>query len=274
MMKHSLKIIIALFIITCTYSACKQNAVDPAAPVDTKALSMQIASSLYKSLTGQYGGANVNDGIKAPSNIFNQKGLSVSNPPNPLCGYAIDTAFNNTVKVKDSTNNFAGKFHFVYTCTNNIVNGYTVYDSLRNTQNGPTFSNIYMVAQNYAVVALDNTYKFVSMDGYIHVSLFNGVLNGKGSTTQYHSTSSQFVLKGLQVNFATSVADVTTGIATFSTQIANLDPTTPIDGFFGGFSGYIQFLGNHKAKLYLQTSGQNQYSIYLIDYVAGTVTAI
>ncbi|HVW98566.1 MAG TPA: hypothetical protein VHA56_21545 [Mucilaginibacter sp.] len=268
----SLLILITACILFVFNEGCKKNQIKANTPksVDFKSLSSKVALNFMQAVSGKIGGANINDGIKAPSGItMNVKGLRLFSV-NPLCGYAIDTAYNFSVVSGDSTKAYKGDFHFTYTCSTDNVDGYTVRDSLTNTEVGALFNNTYTLGQNYVVKALDNTYTFVSMDGYVASTVFDRVLNAGGATVEYHYLAGQYNLTGLTVKITNGVADITSGTSKFFVFITNLDPTTSIDGSFYGYAGTITFLGNHKAKLTIESPSQS----YMVDLLTGEVTPL
>ena len=264
--------ILCLAGITLFYTACKKNTVKPAATttttIDYGKLSSQTAVTFYKSITGQYGGADVSKGIKSP---FSAKVTGRAlNSTAPLCGFVIDTSYNYTIdtgpdihSLTDTLKTYSGTFRFQYTCTGGNVNGYHINDTVRyQEQNAFTFSNSTNVTQNYSVKALDQTFKLVSMDGTLNsVAAFVQTFNEQG--TALHA---DYVLTGLRVNFASGIADVTEGTATFhivyQPWLSLGFPPTPQT-----YDGSILFLGNHKAKLTI-----NPGHVYLVDLLTGAVT--
>ena len=262
------------------YASCKKSANTHSAKtaaIDYKALSGQIALNLAQSLSGKYGGTNINDGISLPKNMSHSvRGLAV-NSINTLCGFIVDTAFNNKVTTHDTTKTVQGNFHFVFNCDANVLDGYTVSESFINADSGYRFTDYNSVSQSYVVKALDNTYKLVSMDGNINVDIQNSFFvapdpriarGDQGS----HSLSSQYVLAGLHVNFSSGIADITSGKATFTTTTFDLNANTPIDGVITFLSGDIVFLGNHKARL--NFSGFTPPLSFMVDLLTGVVTKI
>src|ERR1700761_2366917 len=218
------------------YTSCKKESkpvTTTTSTIDYKNLSSQVAMAFYKSITGQYGGTDVTKGITLPSNInvASHAGLRL-NSTNSLCGFIVDTTYNTKATVGDTAKTFWGNFHFTYTCSTTTPDGYAVHDSLVNTEVGPTFNNTFMVAQDYVVKALDQTYKVVSMNGTIKNSIQDFIKDPAHplATTGFFTLATNYKLTGLVVNFSTGVADVTTGTATFTTFGYREDSTTPIDG--------------------------------------------
>jgi len=256
------------------YTGCKKNTIKPIATktaVDYKALSSKLAVTFYKSITGQYGGTDVSKGIKSPFGT-NAAGHKTVFSTVPLCGFAIDTSYNYTipdpVRQFDTVHRYQGSFHFVYTCTGGAVNGYNVDDSVRNeVSQYIAFDNVYGVGQHYAVQALDQTYKLVSMNGSLRSDVNDvGAFNESGS--YLHAS---YGLTGLVVNFASGTADITSGTTTFHVEY--------LQGWSIGippqyqqptiYDGTIEYLGNHKAKLTI-----NPGHVYIVDLITGVVTPV
>jgi hypothetical protein len=284
-MKFTFKITIAVLIsIVVFYTACKKSENKSTAATtsttDYKALSSQIASGLYKSLTGSYGGININDGISQPKTGAANRKLQVTNRANSLnpvslCGFVVDTAFNSKVTAHDTTKTVKGSFHFVYNCDANVLDGYTVNETYTAADSGAHFTDYNSVAQNYVVKALDNTYKLVSMDGTNSVNIQNTfyvtpdprIARGDQGV---HTLSNAYVLTGLKVDFSSGIADITTGVSTFTSEAFDINANTAIDGTNVFLSGKIEFLGNHKAKL--SFNGFTPPLAFMVDLLTGTVT--
>lgn len=255
------------------YTACKKNTAKPAtaAGISYEKLSSQLATTFYKSITGQYGGIDVSKGIVSPFSAKTsgyQRLNTVS--ANPLCGFVIDTVYqyNNASKDLDTNYSHYGNFDFKYVCDNGQVDGYTTITLVRLEANSGYVGNNYYdnyndLGQVDTVKALDATFKLVSMNGKIAAT------SSLAQGGQNNYLNSFYQLKGLKINFTSGVADVTTGIATFHTVYfpdhpdnINIDPYT--------YDGTIQFLGNHKAKLTINTN--NTTYVYLVDLITGVVT--
>jgi len=269
-MKRTFKLILLFTAFALVYSSCKKSETTVVkSKTDYAALSGRIAVDLYKSITGQYGGANINNGIKAPVNLAGNKNarafsaLSMS----PLCGFTIDTSYNYNQTAADTSINFSGNFHFVYTCSTDIPDGYVVRDSITNTYSGAAFNTVYNVAQDYKVQALDKTYKTVSMNGYNYSSHNYRVINGQ-VTLGFDFVYSDFKLLGLVVDVSGSVPDVVSGTSTFYNFEYNNLPGGPIDGVETTTTGTITFLGNHQAEI--STGGKN----YMVNLLTGVVTPL
>ncbi len=266
-MKPSLKLIPVLLICASVlvYTACKTNAVKPTVKTtsNVKSISSQIALNLYASITGKFGGTNIKDGIKAPSS-FSHRGPAI-NTLNSLCGYIIDTVYNSSIPGVDTTKTFTGEFKFIYTCSASTVDGYTVYDSLKNVANGAAFMDTALVVQSYLVKASDPSFKTFSINGYIKSYIDNLT---PGTPAQFNLLSSSYGLSGLTVDNTSGTPDVTTGTAKFST-------TATSQGSTGGpvtasYTGTIVFLGNHMATLTVTTGGITY--VYTANLLTGVLS--
>jgi hypothetical protein len=270
-MKTNLTRIIAiLFAVVVLYASCKKTANKPGTvqTTDYASLSSTIALNLVTSLNGKYGGTNIRDGIKVPSSLSpSHKGLVLYSPV-PPCGYTIDTAFSTSSTAADTAKTSKGNFKFIFTCSTNSVNGYIVQDSLVNTETGTTFSNLFMVAQHYTVVALDQTFKLFSVNGSIQTAICEKVLNAT-VVTSYHNLSGFYTLNNLQANITSGILDITSGVATFNMTQTNLNTAVSPTPASTIYTGKIEFLGNHSAKLTIDPS-----HVYMVNLLTGIVTAI
>ena len=253
------------------YTACKKSETKP----DAKTLSAidtsnaKIALNLMHGLTGVYGGANINDGVKAESNITDgQNHGAIIFKKVPLCGFTIDTTFNRKAKSADSAKTFFGNFKFIYTCSTDRPDGYIVHDSLVNVATSTRFKNSFTAAQDYTVKALDTTYKLVSTNGSI-LSVTDNAIYEDGFSVGYDYNYNSYSLKGLKIDFTKGSADIITGTAEFKSTTSYLHvgdkEATEVSN-----TGTITFLGNHKARLHLNEKNKS----YSVDLLTWVVTAI
>jgi len=258
--------LLLLFAVVCCYVSCKKTANKPVNKntIDYAALSKQIVVTLQQSISGKYGGTNINDGIKAPSHISASHTGPALFSVNALCGFTIDTTYNTTATAGDTAKTFFGNFKFVYTCSTGNPDGYAVHDSLINTETGPLFSNSFTTAQDYHVQALDQTYKLVSMNGY----LFSLVKSDLPTSYVYIG----YKLQGLTVDLSSGTADITSGTALLNITIQQKDPGQP-DFEVTMQQGTLVYLGNHMAKLTLGLSNGSSQS-YLVNLLTGQVTPV
>jgi len=249
------------------YTACKKPPAKTASAIDTS--STKIAINLMQGLSGAYGGANINDGVKAESNITDgQNHGAIVFKKVPLCGFTIDTTFNTKAKAADSAKTFFGNFKFIYTCSTDRPDGYIVHDSLVSIATSTTFKNRFTAAQDYTVKALDSTYKLVSTKGSI-LSITDNAIYQDGFSVGYDYNYNSYTLSGLKIDFTKGSADIITGVANFKSTTSYLHPgdkaATEVN-----YTGTITFLGNHKARLHINEKNKS----YTIDLLTGIATAI
>lgn len=265
------RIILMAAVVLFFYTACRKSATKP----DVKTLSAidtsntKIALNLMHGLTGVYGGASINDGVKAESNITDGQshGATVFKKV-PLCGFTIDTTFNTKAKSADTAKIFFGNFKFIYTCSADRPDGYIVHDSLVNVATSTRFKNSFTAAQDYTVKALDTTYKLVSTNGSI-LSVTDNAIYQDGFSVGYDYNYNSYTLRGLKIDFTKGSADIITGVAEFKSTTGYLHvgdkAVTEVS-----YTGTITFLGNHKARLHINEKNKS----YSVDLVSGMVTAI
>src|SRR3569833_1771709 len=145
------------------YSSCRKSEVKPVAKTaaDTAAVNKQIALNLVQALNGSYGGTNINDGVKAQSNISTTHTDPIESRIVPLCGFIIDTTFSSKTTSKDTVKVFSGNFRFVYTCSTNRPDGYIVHDSLVYSGTAPVFNFCFSVVLFFSVLASVSSFLLV-----------------------------------------------------------------------------------------------------------------
>ncbi len=271
-MKTSFKLtILALGTLALVYTGCKKSQVASNNSASASAFSKRIALSFYQSISGKYGAANINNGLKAPNSVGLKKG-PIINGVDPYCGYIIDTTLNYTIPVGDTTKTVGSHYKFTYTCTNSTLDGYILSDSITYVDAGTLFNNKYITGQNYTVKQIGANFGTVSMNGTIGTSFHTSTLNGSHAVTAYSNADTQYVLNGLVVNISNGSADVTTGTTSFNSTYAYLDQTTPAEGSVNVYTGTMVFLGNHTAKITLNW-GNNTY-VNLVNLLTGELTAV
>jgi hypothetical protein len=265
-MKYAFKYILAVLVAaTCVSSGCKKAVTDDLTAAD---LSRQMAVSLYKSLSGQYGGADISDGIKAPLSLSKGHQKVRINTINPYCGLVIDTTYNFSEVVADTLKGYFGHYRFTYVCTNNVLDSYTLDDSIANTVNKDLYSAIYKLTQKYFVKAIDPTYKLSSVEGTISFSSHASLLNKAKTSSQYQNSDIFYTLNGVRVDISSGVADVIQGEAAFTARINNKNANTVIDN---NFYGTITFFGNKMAHVLIHLN--NDTKLYTVNMVSGQVTS-
>jgi len=275
-MKSTFKLSAAIVLcVAIVYSSCQKNQVNTTAAAKTTnmdAVASKIALSLSKSITGQYGGQNINDGVKASNGLGSKKGPAI-NGIYDICGVTIDTVYNTTTISHDTTNVLTGHFNFVYTCGAAGLDGYNVMDSITVASANATFFNTTTGVQKYIVKALDQQqFKLISMDGSLSAKTHNSILVN-GVTTEYHDFTSVYILNGVQANLSGVVGDLTTGTASYTSTQVDVYPTNTT-GIVTVYHGLITYLGNHMATLTLQINNSGPVANYSVNMLTGSITAI
>jgi hypothetical protein len=268
--------IVILIGVAFVYSACKTSQITPTAKTtDLSALSSQIAMSLYKSFSGQYGGANINNGIKAPSGLGASRRGPAINGIYDYCGITIDTSYNTPTTAGDTAKVSSGHFNFVYTCSINGLDGYIVADSLGFSATTSNSSNIVKNAQNYTVKALDQTFKLVSMDGNIGTKIYYAKINpASHAITESHDLTTQYILNGVKVDLSGTVGDIITGTASYTTVATDVDATTSATGNVSGYHGLITYSPGHMATVTLQINSTGETKTFSVNMLTGATTGI
>ncbi|MDB5002839.1 MAG: hypothetical protein JWQ34_1064 [Mucilaginibacter sp.] len=272
-MKRSFKIALAALVcVALVYTNCKKSATSSTpsnTPANNMAISKQIAGTFIKSLNGEYGGAKIGDGIKAPSNPFStQKGPRV-NSVTSYCGYTIDTSLFFTRVIGDTTRVVGSKYKFIYTCSNGALNGYILSDSITYTDNGTLLNNKYLTGQNYAVNNFSSGFSVVLIRGTLGTNYSVSALNKSHIVVAYNKANIQYYLNALTVNVTGSSPNITSGSTDFNASISYLQDGNTVEG---NYSGSMQFLGNHLVKITLTYNGVTTvYSYNLITQEIGII---
>ncbi|MGF7078662.1 hypothetical protein [Mucilaginibacter sp. UYCu711] len=276
-MRSTFKFTLAALAAVLIYSSCSKSVTEPAPSANknsaqTLAISKQIATNLYRSLTGGYGGANIGSGIKAPSAITAApKGGRRVNAVTPYCGMTIDTTLYFDFMQHDTTTTVDSKYKFTYTCSTNSLDGYILSDSITYTDKTSTVFNRYITGQNYTVQNASADFSVVAMYGTIGTSFRTSNVNPSShATTNYNYNDTKYSLNNLLVNVRGASPDITGGSVNFVSNITYLEVGgSPVTG---GFSGTITFLGNHMAKMSVTYNGVT--TLYSYNLVTNDVDPI
>lgn len=273
-MRLTFKIALAALTTVLIYSSCSKSVTQPAPSssknsAQTLAISKQIATNLYRSLTGAYGGANIGNGVKAPSAITAApKGGRRVNAVTPYCGMTIDTTLYFDFMQHDTTTTVDSKYKFTYTCSSSALDGYILSDSITYTDKSATVLNKYTTAQNYTVVNASPNFSVVAMYGTIGTSFRTSNVNTSHVTTNYNYNDTKYSLNNLLINISGASPDITGGTVNFVSNITYLEVGgSPVTG---GFSGTITFLGNHMAKMSVTYNGVT--TLYSYNTANGEIT--
>ncbi|MFD2872812.1 hypothetical protein ACFS5N_10060 [Mucilaginibacter ximonensis] len=267
-MKTTIKYVCLFLGMSLVYTACKKSGTAPSrSPFNPADFSRQLAVNLYRSLSGQYGGADINEGIKAPSAVIPGKKGPHINSINPYCGLTIDTTYSASETVADSLKQYYTRYRFTYGCDNNILNSYTLQDTVINTITKDQYKGVYKLIQLYQVKAADATYKTSSVEGSISFSAHTGVNTKTG--LQYNYMDSYYTLQGVMVDISTGTADVIAGSAAISGTFQYKDSIYDVND---GITGSIQFLGGHMSKVTLHVSDGSSGYVFIVNMLTGSVT--
>jgi hypothetical protein len=249
--------------VVLSYTACKKSGSSPAPTAKTaneQVASGQIAQNLAQSLAGVYGGASINDGIKAPAlaSAANSGRVINSLTTNAACGFFIDSTINVKFKSGDTSSTTTGDLEFHFKCDpiTGLSTGYTIFDSLMTAGKVPGSTDTAIIVQKYTIEALNAANTKIQLDGSLK-SWVDIDFTKKGTVP--FSLHNKFVLTGLKIDLTKSPADITDGTATF------VSDGSSSSGIFH-YTGTITFLGNYKVKVVI-----NGF-VFHVDLTTGVVT--
>ena len=215
----------------------------------------QLAVNLYQSLTGQYGGINVYNGVNTP--VIASAGGSTPklNSDAFVCGFYVNTGINYSTNIGDTIKSVShGSIAFYYVCNTTSAIGYNANDSLSTVGTAPGYSFTDGLSQKYIVTGLNSNNSLITVGGTIKSTIALDFTKGGKSVTY-----NVFTLNGLQVHNDTTPSDITSGTAVFTTVSVSATVTYALQGT-------LTFLGNHMAKI-------DYYdSIYYVNLLTGKVT--
>ena len=245
----------ALMLNACTKSqTAKPGGTTPATTMSKQTAASQIALNLYQSLTGKFGGVNINDGVNTPAVAATKMPKQV-NSNGFVCGFFVDNGINFTTNIGDTIKSAShGSLAFYYVCDLTHAIGYKATDTLTTIGFGPGYTFADGVSQNYIVSGLNSNNSLITLDGTIKSSVaFNSIKGGKSFSYNV------FTLSGLQVHLDQTPPDITSGKAVFVT-------TGGTGSSLYSLFGTLTFLGNHIAKI-------DYYdSIFYVNLITGKVT--
>ncbi len=148
--KINIKAILAMMVcVAIIYTSCRKSEYAPASSPNATTTG-QIAVNISKSLAGNFGGVNLNDGVDSISvagHLGPHHACSCTNPT--LCGFFTDSLVNYNATVGDTTVHTGGYLKFYFNCINGKLSGYTADDSLNTVKTVPGQApQIYKVLYN------------------------------------------------------------------------------------------------------------------------------
>jgi hypothetical protein len=249
------------------YSSCTKSGLKPVTSTTTtisNATAQQIALSIYNSLTGQMGGANVHDGVKSPASITPKSSGKSLNSVSSLCGYNLDTSYFQSGVTLDTNRYLFAKYDFTYTCSGDAgVDGYTLYDSIRTQAFNSTFEADYTNVQNYIFQEVGTGYTEASVYGSIKTSTSFSVTG----TGEYHTLECDYTLNKLYVTNVAQGTDIIGGSAAFTAKTHDIDAATGPSGSIINYTGVIVFKGNFEAEITIDPGHK-----YLINMLTKVIT--
>lgn len=238
-LKINIKPLLAIMVcIPMVYSSCRKVDNAPASSstqaTNVESQSSQVALNLAQSLSGNFGGVNIMDGVDSVS-LTGHQGPHHGYSINTLCGFFTDSLVNWTQTSGDTTAHIGGNLTFFFDCNAGKPNGYTAYDSLNYVKTTSKSSNDYFVKQYYTIKCLDDKHLFVGVNGDIYYE--NKVVTQCDCHTSFTNIeNANYVLKDLDVDVCHK--DILSGSATFKAY-----------GLNWSLIGTITFLGNHMADV-------------------------
>jgi hypothetical protein len=257
MKKNLLAGIIALMSVVLVYTSCKKSAENPTNTVDAKTVTQQIALNLAESFYGGLGGFDFSDGLHPQINAV-RPGFKkiVINSVNPECGLSEDTTLTYNIDIDTTHLSVSGRIKFTTTCINNNVSGLTFYDTLQVAMSTPSFAAKYKIGQNLAIASLNpgNPDAQISFNGTMNMG---ADLEFKTGSKAKLSTVFNYKLTQLIID-PSDDGDIKSGSAVFKTT-----GNTPQGKW--NYTGTIQFLGDHKVKITIDSK------TYTVDIQTGQI---
>ncbi|MBB5394874.1 hypothetical protein [Mucilaginibacter sp. AK015] len=230
-----------------SYSSCQKDNSSKSTKDDSATIAKTIAVNLYHSFGSTIASKNALTGLPVINSVRNGKKVN-----DLTCGEYIEQPYNNIYTKGDSVKDVMnGTNKYVISCdANNNPNGYTYSGSYVNTGFNPFSTYDITVKEFYTLKALAPEYARMQVDGN-QVSVYKTVTKKDG---EYMVQNNAYTLTGLVVDSTTQPFDITAGTATFVSNGTNA-------GKDFSYSGTIQFLGGHKAKV---TFGGKTYDVEIL----------
>ena len=217
------------------YSACQKENKQTNTDNNDAVIAKTIAVNLYNSIGSTIASKNTVTGIPTVNSVRN--GIKVNGL---TCGETIDQPFNNIYTKGDSVKDvMTGANKFVVSCdAQNQPNGYAYTGRYVNTGFSPYSTYDNSVNEQYTLTALLPGFAKMQVDGS-QSSVYKTVTKKDNEAMNQTNT---YKLTGLIIDSSSRPFDITAGTATFASKGTNA-------GRDFTFTGTIEFLGNHKAKV-------------------------
>lgn len=271
-------------------TACNKGAVKQPAKPNTQTLMNQqlsrLAVNLYRSITGQYGGANPASGLKLSSAKFPAKGLKLSDQY-ASCGTTILTTSDSSYVSNDTSYVKGGNYLFTYVCdSSEFPNGYKNANQfyVKATDAKAQSLDSLNIIQDYSVkLTLDTAYGIFSFvaSGQLTTTEHHAVFGeppytyfGTPETTYYVDYNSVYTLKDVFVQFFSNnnyqPATITKGSVTYTSNDIFTDiQNYPADTFAS--TGTITFLGNNLVTIDAYYPSVKLHYVHTVNVVTGQI---
>jgi hypothetical protein len=285
-MNSKIKIILVLLTgLVFFYTGCKQENVPgpkpvPVPVVDTISIAInQITRNLVQTLSGTYGGVNINKGLILPDYTTRNNSKVALKGLLELCTFGPDTLLNYSTNVGDSIKSQTrGLAKFYFSCDTakaprvngypvfSVLNGYSSYDSLSTIGLAPRGAFVYeikafytakaVVTRNIPLTTNGSTNSVISFSGGIQSFVDTSATKKTATSSSVHA---YYTLTDVVVDI-TKKGDMTGGSLTFSV----IGEGNNVKWYY---PGTMKFLGNHKVNIIIRNKTYN------MDLLTGKITA-
>jgi hypothetical protein len=231
------------------YSGCKKSASTPAPVYPTLSASqtaLAAATGIESALLN--GVPNLSTGLNAAAPFTDAT---------PTCGFIVDTTETSTTVFGVGSTTLSGTIKLAFSCTNNVVSGFTTSDNYTLTGNLDSIDTKYSLVQNFTLASLNPSIwnsNFSISGTYTSSGTYQIMTaNNKGSG----NVASDYTLTS--VVFSPTAGYFVSGSATF-----NISETGPRGVF--NCQGTLTFLANQIASVVI--SGKT----YSVNLVTGAVS--
>ncbi len=254
--KITLPVLVGMMII---YTSCnKLPAVKPAPQtqaISADFISSQVAMGFTNTVSGSYGGVNLNAGVDSIA-LSNYQGPQHSSNQDLLCGFFNDTKVSYYTNSGDTRSHTSGNLNFYFDCVNGKSTGYTAYDSLTTTGKAPLYTFAYTVKQYYQIKSMNQSNTMLFVNGQLTSAVEQ---NFDNKATKPIIDNTYYILKDLTVDLGNK-GDIKSGTAAFTSNGSNSYGAWKYDGT-------IIFYGNHKADIIIDGK------VFHADLITGKITS-
>lgn len=248
-----------------TFSCKKtENIAKPVVNANEEALTKQIALDMIRALNS---GVSNSESIK-PTSVAGDKKVNT----NADCGKVSTSFTNKSLVIGDTTRTLVGKSIFTLMCNGYFsndwnVDAYLLADTLKTTDTGNGFKNIYNVTLNYDVRATNPYYSNIDINGVTTTSSYTSKLKDN-VVTEYHKIDNVYGFEKVQAINRGPNPQYGAGSITFKTEI--FDKTAEGETS-NSLSGYMYIWANNTVLSHFLQKGGG-YKVYLVDLKTGEVT--